>query len=102
MAINQIFISKPPLDNINKVIKGIGLLTLNDERYFNLNFILANIDDIIILIKSNLMEYYLPCKSKIYFSNIGAKKTITILRQCLKLYNYSVDYKEKYVQYRRY
>ena len=101
MAINQIFSSKPSLDNINNVIKGIGLKTINDGRYFNLNFIEENIDNIIIILKTNLMEYYLPCKSKIYFNNIVAKKIITILRQCLKLYNYNINYKEQYIKERK-
>ena len=47
------------------------------------------------------MEYYLPCKSKIYFSDIVAKKIITILRQCLKLYNYNINYKEQYIKERK-
>ena len=50
------------------------------------------------MIKYMLSQYYLPCKNKKYLECINTKKCITILRQLLKLYNYSyLDSKEKKV-----
>ena len=43
-----------------------------------------------------LSNYYLPCKRKIYFTNVNSKKIITILRQILKNHNYKINSVEKY------
>ena len=44
-----------------------------------------------------LDDYYLPCKKKIYLNDHDFEKCITILRQCIKLYNYKLVSKEKYI-----
>ena len=40
----------------------------------------------------------MPCKKKVYLNNITEKKSITILRQILKLYDYNVKSVEKYIK----
>ena len=45
-----------------------------------------------------LLRYYIPCKAKIYLLNIDEKRCITILRQFLKVHNYTLMSKEKYVK----
>ena len=99
MTINQLFKNKPPLTIINDMIKGYGLEDINDNKIFSrreleLNKVVDFMDDF----KEKLSEYYLPCKKKIYFTNINSKKCITILRQCIKLYNYTLISKEKYIK----
>lgn len=97
MTINQLFYSKPPKENIVKIINIIGIKSFDDDRYFDDKTINLKIEIIKSELEDCLAEYYLPCKSKIYFNDITPKKIITILRQCLKLYNYSINYKEKYI-----
>ena len=45
-----------------------------------------------------LKEYYLPCKSRLYLTDLDEKKCITILRQLLKQYNYNILAKEKTIK----
>ena len=44
-----------------------------------------------------LEKYYLPCKAKVYLSDINERKCITILRQFLKSQGYTLISKEKYI-----
>ena len=49
-------------------------------------------------IVEELKKYYLPCKSKLYLLSLNEKKCITILRQLLKVHNYTLMSKEKYIK----
>ena len=46
----------------------------------------------------DLNEYYIPCKSKKYLTDLDEKKAITILRQIVKCFNYFLFSKEKYIK----
>ena len=99
MTINQLFKNKPPLILINELIKGYGLENINDFKTFSKRDIkLLNIVKHIYDLSAKFDDYYLPCKKKIYFNQLNVKKSITILRQCLKLYNYRLISKEKYIK----
>lgn len=96
MTINQLFNQMPSKDLIENIIKSFGLQGFNDNNYFSkidtsqeqINLIIDKINELTI--------YYLPCKRKIYFDELNYKKCITIMRQCLKLFNYKIKSKEKY------
>ena len=45
-----------------------------------------------------LVRYYIPCKAKKYLTDLNEKKCITVLRQFLKMQNYTLMSKEKYVE----
>ena len=49
-------------------------------------------------LKTVLEEYYLPCKARTYLNDITYKNIITILRQVIRLYGYSVMSGEKYIK----
>jgi hypothetical protein len=99
MTINQLFKNKPPISLINELVKGFGLEDINDSKVFSRKDIeLLNILEFMENMSKKLDDYYLPCKKKIYFSNLTSKKCITILRQCIKLYNYKLVSKEKYIK----
>ena len=97
MTINQLFTKKPSKELIEKLIQSFGLSDFNDDRIFSRRDIDKNntIQKIQALV-SELSLCYLPCKRKIYLENIDYKRAITILRQCLRLYNYNIKSKEKY------
>ena len=105
MAINQLFIVKPPIDILFEICLFFAIdlnnleknNTFTKEDLVDINF-KENYEKIINL----LDEYYLNCKKKIYFDNINDKKCITILRQLLKLYNYSLKSTEKYCNSKKY
>ena len=55
-----------------------------------------NVIDKLNVILPELKEYYMNCKHNKYLDNIDAKKSVTILRQLLRLYDYRVISMEKY------
>ena len=105
MAINQLFKIKPPFDIVVKicVLYGIDLNNLEKKHTFTkMELIDLQIDGYFELIKKLLIQYYLPCKNKKYLECINIKKCITILRQLLKLYNYSLISSEHYNNSKKY
>ena len=51
-------------------------------------------------LEDELRKYYLPCKQKIYFNDIKLltnKEAITILRQLLKIHDYDLISREKFI-----
>ena len=99
MTINQLFKNKPPLSLINEMLIGYGLENINDNKTFSRKD-LENIKTIEFMehFSKKLDEFYLPCKKKVYFNKIDSRKCITILRQCIRIYNYKLVAKEKYIK----
>ena len=95
---NQLFKTIPDLNVIMELLSYFGIDSLtNDDQEFNIQTmddlntvqeILENIDTI--------KSYYIPCKVKLYLSELTNKKCITVLRQFLKAIGYTLIYKEKY------
>ena len=85
---DQNFKNTPDLKIINLLLETFGLDGLEDDRCFTKNHMkdIQTVENITLL-KSQLQEYYIPCKSKIYLQNLNEKKVITILRQFIKKYN---------------
>jgi len=105
MAINQLFKIKPSIDILNKLafIFGIDLNNLDKKYTFTKKELLEiNIETKYDIIKELLKQYYLPCKQKTYLTNLKLQKCITIFRQLLKLYNYSLHSEEKYSNSKKY
>ena len=97
MTINQLFKIKPSLYIIIQIVSffDIKLNDLHKKNSFN-NKNLKLSKEQLNNIKYLLIDYYIPCKKKIYLDIMTTKKAITILRQLLKLYNYSLESHEKY------
>lgn len=98
MTINQLFKKKPPKELILKLLL---LLNITDFKS-DVKFSQKTINDNNVLIKcipiiEELKNFYLPCKQKIYLIDLTPKKIITIIKQCIKLYNYKLISKEKYI-----
>ena len=96
---NQLFKVSPDLTFTLKLLKLFGIQGIEDNHSFTRNNLVdlhtvQKVNEIII----NLEQYYLPCKSKKYLSEINEKKCITILRQFLKIHNHTLNSKEKYVK----
>lgn len=89
MSVNQLFKINPDHFILEKLLHAFCLENINDSRFFTKENMKSNntINKIIDLIP-DLKNYYLPCKAKIYLTNITEKKTITILRQFLKFFQY--------------
>ena len=96
---DQLFRIKPELSFVNEFIKIYGLNDMNDTNLFTKqNLVDLNTINEINNLLPELNKYYLPCKSKQFLSNIDEKKSITILRQLLKIHNYNVSSKEKCIK----
>jgi hypothetical protein len=90
------------MDMLKKVIDCFALNGLHDRRSFSKIDMIkhgtaARLTDLVPLLK----VYYLPCKAKIYLNNITEKKSITILKQILKLHNHVLLSKERNSRHRK-
>jgi hypothetical protein len=98
MKRNQLFKKIPDLNFVLEFIQIFGLKSLSDIRQFSKK----NLEQFGTLDKMNefipkLSEFYINCKKDKYLSNLDIKKSITILRQILREYNYKVNSTEKFV-----
>ncbi len=106
MKINQLFKTPIPEELLNSILKCFGYDDLdsnnNEERSF-CKFDLDRLKTIerMSLLKDEISKYYLPCKSKIYLNELDEKKCITILRQILRLYNYTLTSKQRYIKQKK-
>tara|TARA_B100000035_G_scaffold304244_1_gene303742 strand:+ start:491 stop:880 length:390 start_codon:yes stop_codon:yes gene_type:complete len=99
----QLFKIKPDINIIKTLLPLYGINDFNDNHLFTKNDLIElNTVQKLNEISYKLKEYYLPCKAKIYTTNINEKRAITILRQFLKYYNYTLSSKEKYINGKKY
>lgn len=96
---NQLFRISPDLKFSTKVLNLFGISDFNDNHSFT-KFNLKELDTVNKMgeIVEELKKYYLPCKSRLYLLSLNEKKCITILRQLLKVHNYTLMSKEKYIK----
>ena len=99
MTINQLFKKRPSQETIITILHCYNLSGVDDSKSFTKKDLVQfetvkKIEENITILK----ELYLPCKSKIYLNNLNEKKSITILRQILKLFKYNLRSTEKYIQ----
>jgi hypothetical protein len=97
MKINQLFTKPVDLEIAIRLVECLGLNDLNDSRNFT-KYDLIRVDSVGVFgreLLRLLKDYYLPCKAKLYLQDITEKKLITVVKQVLRLHNYSVLAKEK-------
>ena len=94
--VNQLFQLMPKINILYDILNCIGLNDLKNVNYFCIDN-LKKLDSVKKIYSLKLQKYYLPCKTKIYLNNLNEKKIITILRHFLKLFNYKLISKEKYI-----
>lgn len=100
---SQIFRIKPPYETVKCVLNAFGLENFNDSHTFTKNDLkkiqtLENIRNM----TTEIQNYYYPCKSKLYLSNLNEKNVITILRHFAKLHNVHLVSNEKYIDGKKY
>tara|TARA_B100000767_G_C19698403_1_gene507262 strand:+ start:845 stop:1240 length:396 start_codon:yes stop_codon:yes gene_type:complete len=95
---NQLFKVSPNIQITEKILENFGIKGLDDNHSFTReNLIDLNTVDSINMMYDELIKYYLPCKGRKYLVDLNEKKCITILRQFLKILNYTLMSKEKYI-----
>lgn len=95
---NQLFKKLPPIDLFERLVKIYGLTDINDCRKFTKDHLTKNKTlEKIEGFRDELEEYYLPCKTNKYLTDLDEKKLITILRQIAKVFDYHIISNEKYL-----
>lgn len=99
MTKNQLFKVMPPRSLCINILNAFGILGFDDNH----NFSRYDLDQIkcidkLLLLKDKLQDYYLPCKARTYLNDLNTKNAITILRQIVKLYGYTINSREKYIK----
>lgn len=100
MTKNQLFRKIPPKNVVVHILNVFGLKDFDDQRYFSRKDLetLKCVEEMNNTIKPLLGEYYLPCKSRTYLNDLTSKNAITVLRQIVRLYDYNILSKEKYIK----
>jgi len=100
MTKNQLFRKVPPKNVVIKVLNVFGLEGFDDQRYFSRKDLdsIKCVQNMNLHIKPILADFYLPCKSRTYLNDLTTKNVITILRQIVRLYNYNIISREKYIK----
>ena len=98
MGKHQLFKNIPPKDLVIKLLNCFGFKDFNDKRcickkYFKNMKTLEKINNLI----PEIEKYYLQCKAKTYLKTINNNSAMTILRQCIRPYEYVVSSREKYI-----
>jgi hypothetical protein len=99
MTINQLFKNRPSEEKVVTILEYFNLTGFEDTKSFTKKDLavfetVKKINENIALLE----ELYLPCKAKIYLTELNEKKCVTILRQLLKLFKYNLKSTEKYIQ----
>jgi hypothetical protein len=96
MKINQLFGKVMPVEILLELLNCYGLKDLNDKHTFKKqDLVYLGTVKKINNMKETLEEYYLPCKARLYLDEMTEKKSITILRQVLRLFKYHITSKER-------
>lgn len=94
---NQLFSNNyPPFELVEEIL---NLLTNGQNNYFEFSKKMITSKDIINKIQPFIIElkkYYIPCKHKKYLEDLNEKKIITLFRQIIKYYDYTLTSSEKY------
>lgn len=96
MKINQLFVKMVDVDMLCKLLACFELKGLHDMQMFSKNeLVQRKTAEKMLALKPELQTYYLRCKAQIYLDNITLKKSITVLKQVLRLYDYYLVSHEK-------
>jgi len=98
---NQLFKVVPPIEFVNEVLNLFGIVNFNENYKFTRDDI-KNKDVVTKLLSIGLEKYYINCKYKKCFTNLDEKKTITILRQLVRIYDYKINSIEKFSNGKKY
>jgi hypothetical protein len=96
MKINQLFVKHVDLDMILEVLKCFNLKGLHDQKMFcKYDMVEFKTVEKLNTLKDKLASYYIPCKARLYLENLTEKKSITVLKQLIRLHLLKLWSKEK-------
>ena len=97
MTINQLFRKEPDLQFLEKLLKELEIDSVTDttKTFTRIDIDASDLAKIMMDSQDIFRQIYLPCKFNVYFKNLDSKKIVTVLRQCLKTHNITIDSSEK-------
>jgi len=102
MKINQLFKAIIPDELFEKLYRMFGYTEISEDYMFSKSdLIRLNTVTNMNTIKDELIQYYLPCKAKIYVTNLDLNKCITIFRQVVRLFGIVLVSKQKYIRHKK-
>jgi hypothetical protein len=100
--IRQLFKATIPEELFVKLYTCFGYQNIFDDYMFSKSdLVRLNTVDKVNFIKEEILQYYLPCKAKLYLTDININKCITIFRQIVRLFNLALLSKQKYVKHKK-
>ena len=94
---------KPLTKELLTIIKDIyKIKNLNNHTFNKKKLLEYNTIQQLGLFYFYISDFYLPCKAKIFLQNITINRTVAILKQILKEFNYSLTSTEKYDKSNKY
>jgi hypothetical protein len=89
MKINQLFRKRVDVATLLATMKCFGLTGLSDRRSFCKGDLaeFGTVEKLRNMI-SELEEFYMPCKTKVYLRDLTEKRSVTVLKQILRIHGY--------------
>jgi hypothetical protein len=102
MKINQLFRKPIDVQTVIDIVKCFGLHGLNDRRPFCKGDLVElrtvqKINDMM----PRIIDFYLPCKAQVYLHNLNEKRSVTVLKQVLRVSGYFLVSCERNVNTRK-
>lgn len=97
----QLFRATIPIELLNKICESFGYKI--GTEYIFCKHDLERIETCknMLAYKEELCQYYIPCKAKLYLTNLSLNKCITIFRQVLRLNNMTLVSFQRYIKHKK-
>lgn len=104
MVLNQLFVYRPPLELVNKMLPKFGIRNIDDNttEFTLLDMAHMNTLTSIKTFENEIKECYIPCKRDKYLGSLDDKSLITVFRQFLKMHDRDLQSREKFIKGTKY
>ena len=104
MVLNQLFVHRPPLELVNKMLPKFGIKNIDDNstEFTLLDMAQLNTLTSVLVFENEIKECYIPCKRDKYLGSLDDKALITVLRQFLKMHDHDLQSREKFIKGTKY
>lgn len=104
MVLNQLFAHRPSLELVLKMLSKFGIYKIDDNttEFTLLDMAQLNTLTAIKTFENEIKECYIPCKRDKYLAHLDNKALITVLRQFLKMHDYDLQSREKFIKGTKY
>ena len=97
----QLFQQTPPIELVQHLLLIAGFPGMYSEITREDAVARGNYDSFIEAIEP-LYDYYIPCKAVVYLDDITPTRMMTVLRQCCRCYDMTLNSREKFTKTKKY